>query len=67
MAGSFGYEREHAELSRRIAEIELLPHVRDLAADERLVANGTICRHQIADLSPRRVDDVAGVLDQALA
>ena len=51
MAGSFGYETEHADISRRVAELELLPTVRALADDEWLVANGTSCRHQVADLA----------------
>ena len=49
MAGSFGYEAEHLETSMRMAELALLPAVR--AADELtlIVADGTSCRHQIAD------------------
>ncbi|MDX1576865.1 MAG: FAD-linked oxidase C-terminal domain-containing protein [Gemmatimonadota bacterium] len=67
MAGSFGYEREHVELSRRIAELELLPAVRGLRSDAWLVANGTSCRHQVSDLAGRRARHVAVVLDAALA
>ena len=66
MAGSFGYETEHADVSRRVAELELLPAVRALADDEWLVANGTSCRHQVADLARARAHHVATVLDAAL-
>ena len=66
MAGSFGYETEHADVSRRVAELELLPAVRALADDEWLVANGTSCRHQVADLARARTRHVATVLDAAL-
>ena len=65
MAGSFGYEAEHADVSRRVAELELLPAVRALAEDEWLIANGTSCRHQIADLADARGRHVATVLDAA--
>ena len=49
MAGSFGYEAEHHELSMRMAELSLLPAVRAADADTLIVADGTSCRHQIAD------------------
>ena len=65
MAGSFGYEREHADISRRIAELELLPAVRSMDRGEWLVANGTSCRHQVADLTDRNGRHVAIVLDAA--
>ena len=49
MAGSFGYEREHFDLSMKIGEDRLFPAIRN--ADERteFAATGTSCRHQIAD------------------
>lgn len=65
MAGSFGYEVEHAEVSRRVAELELLPTVRALADDEWLVANGTSCRHQVADLADATGRHVVTVLEAA--
>ncbi len=49
MAGSFGYRREHFEVSRTIAERRLLPAVRQMAPGDVLVAPGTSCRHQIRD------------------
>jgi FAD/FMN-containing dehydrogenase/Fe-S oxidoreductase len=49
MAGSFGYEKEHYELSMTCAEDRLFPAVRDLDSASQLVASGMSCRHQIAD------------------
>jgi len=49
MAGSFGYEREHFDLSMAIGEMVLFPAVRTAAADETIAAAGTSCRHQIKD------------------
>lgn len=47
MAGSFGYEAEHYELSRKIGESILFPAVKSIKANTTLVANGFSCRHQI--------------------
>jgi Fe-S oxidoreductase len=47
MAGSFGYEREHYEVSQRVGEHRLLPAVRDRAPDTLVVASGFSCRQQI--------------------
>jgi FAD/FMN-containing dehydrogenase/Fe-S oxidoreductase len=53
MAGSFGYESQHYDLSVQIAELSVLPALR--AAPEAVVAaTGTSCRHQIKDLASRR-------------
>jgi FAD/FMN-containing dehydrogenase/Fe-S oxidoreductase len=49
MAGSFGYEKEHYELSTQISEDRLLPAVRDAGEGTAIVACGFSCRHQIAD------------------
>ena len=49
MAGAFGYEREHYEVSMRIGELVLFPAVRGAAPETLIVAPGTSCRHQIAD------------------
>ena len=59
MAGSFGYEKEHAELSRRIATQRLLPALKSLPQEAVVVTNGFSCRHQIHDLSARRPIHVA--------
>ena len=67
MAGSFGYEAEHFDLSMQMAELELLPAVRAAAEDTLLVANGFSCRHQIADGAGREARHVACLLRDALA
>lgn len=54
MAGSFGYEAEHYDLSKQIGELLLLPAVRQLDHDILIAAPGTSCRHQIHDLANRR-------------
>ncbi len=66
MAGSFGYEGAHYEVSMKMAEASLLPRVRKAGADELIVADGTSCRHQIRDGSGRSAIHVARVLQQAL-
>jgi len=66
MAGAFGYQSETQEASRAMAEAGLLPAVRAAAADDLIVADGTSCRHQIADLSGRRTVHSVQVLDMAL-
>jgi Fe-S oxidoreductase len=67
MAGAFGYEASHYDLSIKMAELDLLPAVRAAAADTLLVANGTSCRHQIEDASARNARHVACLLRDALA
>ena len=54
MAGAFGYETEHAELSYKIADQRLLPRLAAASAETRVVTNGFSCRHPITDLSGRR-------------
>jgi Fe-S oxidoreductase len=49
MAGSFGYEASHYDVSMRMAELTLLPAVRAAGRDTLIVADGTSCRHQIRD------------------
>ena len=67
MAGAFGYEASHHEVSMKMAELSLLPRVRAAAADELIVADGTSCRHQIHDGAGREALHVARVLERALA
>jgi FAD/FMN-containing dehydrogenase/Fe-S oxidoreductase len=71
MAGSFGYEAAHYEISVAMAEQALMPAVRAAAADTVIVADGTSCRHQIADLAragaPREPVHAIRVLESALA
>lgn len=54
MAGSFGYEKEHYELSMRIGEMVLFPAVREAPAETSVAAPGTSCRHQILDGAGRK-------------
>jgi Fe-S oxidoreductase len=49
MAGSFGYEAEHYDVSMQIGELVLFPAVRSKGADVIVAAPGTSCRHQIKD------------------
>ena len=67
MAGAFGYEAAHHDVSMKMAEISLLPAVRAATPDTVLVADGTSCRHQIHDGTGRTAVHVARVLEQAVA
>jgi hypothetical protein len=71
MAGSFGYDAAHYDVSVRMAELALLPAVRAAASDTLIVADGTSCRQQIADLTRgagrREAVHVIRVLERALA
>ncbi len=66
MAGSFGYEQEHYELSMQIGEQTLFPAVRKAALETIIVAPGTSCRHQIKDGTQRQALHPVTVLRQAL-
>ena len=67
MAGSFGYEAEHYDISMKMGEASLLPAVRNAAPDTLIVADGTSCRHQIEHGARRQALHVARVLERALA
>jgi Fe-S oxidoreductase len=67
MAGSFGYEAEHYEMSLKIGELGVLPKMRGAASDALLAANGTSCRHQIADATGREARHLVRILDDASA
>jgi FAD/FMN-containing dehydrogenase/Fe-S oxidoreductase len=66
MAGAFGYEASHYEISMKMAELELLPAVRAADDETLLVANGTSCRHQIEDGAQRTARHIACILQDAL-
>jgi Fe-S oxidoreductase len=66
MAGAFGYEAEHYEVSMAMGELSLLPAVRAAAPDTLVVASGTSCRHQIDHGAARQAIHVARVLEAAL-
>ncbi|BCK87017.1 hypothetical protein MIZ01_0787 [Sideroxyarcus emersonii] len=65
MAGSFGLEAEHADISMRMAEIDLLPALRGVP-DAAVLANGFSCRHQIREGAQRQARHVALLLRDAL-
>jgi FAD/FMN-containing dehydrogenase/Fe-S oxidoreductase len=67
MAGAFGYEAEHYDMSLRIGELGVLPKMRGAPADAILVAAGTSCRHQIAHGVGREALHPARVLAAALS
>jgi FAD/FMN-containing dehydrogenase/Fe-S oxidoreductase len=67
MAGSFGYESRHVDVSMQMAERTLLPAVRRAPEDALVVADGFSCQHQILDGTGRTALHVARVLDAASA
>jgi hypothetical protein len=66
MAGSFGFERDHYDVSIAIGERVLLPTVRDARRDTLIVADGFSCREQIAQTTERRALHLADVLMMAM-
>jgi FAD/FMN-containing dehydrogenase/Fe-S oxidoreductase len=66
LAGSFGYEKEHYDVSLQVAEQRLAPALRQAPADAVIVASGFSCRMQIAHCTGRRALHPAQVLNQAL-
>lgn len=66
MAGSFGYEKEHYEVSMQVGELKLFPAVRKSPEDTIIAANGTSCRHQIFDGTQRTALHPVTILKEAL-
>ncbi|MBU2973179.1 FAD-binding and (Fe-S)-binding domain-containing protein [Zobellia sp. B3R18] len=66
MAGSFGYEKEHYEVSMKVGELKLFPSVRKSPEDTIISANGTSCRHQIYDGTKREALHPVTILKNAL-
>jgi len=66
MAGSFGYEEEHYDLSMKIGELVLFPAVRQQPHEVIIAASGTSCRHQIHDGTGRKALHPAEILWEAL-
>ncbi|MBK8701113.1 MAG: FAD-binding protein [Saprospiraceae bacterium] len=62
MAGSFGYETKHLQLSKKIADMKLLPAMEKMP-HAAVVANGFSCRHQVSDFSDREAFHVISMLD----
>ena len=66
MAGSFGYEKEHYDVSMKVGELVLLPEVRNAPLHTIISAPGTSCRHQIKDGTGRTALHPVEVLYEAL-
>jgi FAD/FMN-containing dehydrogenase/Fe-S oxidoreductase len=66
MAGSFGYEKEHYDLSMKVGELVLFPAVREADTETLVAAPGTSCRHQIGDGTGRKALHPVEVLYNAL-
>ncbi len=66
MAGSFGYEKEHYEVSMQVGELKLFPAVRKASQETVIAANGTSCRHQIFDGTGRKALHPVSILREAL-
>jgi len=66
MAGSFGYEAEHYDISMQMGELTLFPAIRKVADDVLIAATGTSCRHQIKDGTSRSALHPVSILLQAL-
>jgi len=62
MAGSFGFEADHFDVSMKVGELVLLPAVRNAARDTVIVADGFSCREQIAQATGRRALHLAEIL-----
>lgn len=66
MAGSFGYEKEHYDVSMKVGELVLFPSVREASAETIIAAPGTSCRHQIKDGTGREGKHPVEILYEAL-
>ena len=66
MAGSFGYEKEHYELSQKIGELVLFPAVRNSDENTIIAAPGTSCRHQIKEGTKKTAFHPAEILFDSL-
>lgn len=66
MAGSFGYEKEHYELSMKVGEDSLFPKVRSKNKNEVIIASGTSCRHQIRDGANQSSMHPVSLINEAL-
>jgi FAD/FMN-containing dehydrogenase/Fe-S oxidoreductase len=66
MAGSFGYEKEHYNISMKIGELVLFPSVRKQADDVIIAAPGTSCRHQVKDGTGKHAKHPVEILYEAL-
>jgi FAD/FMN-containing dehydrogenase/Fe-S oxidoreductase len=65
MAGSFGFEKDHYQISVDVGDLVLLPAIRNASADEMIIADGFSCREQISQLTDRKAVHLADLLFQA--
>jgi len=66
MAGAFGFEKRHYDISMKIGERVLLPKVREARKDTLIIADGFSCREQIAQTTDRQALHIAQVMQMAL-
>ena len=66
MAGSFGYEKEHYAVSKKIANSVLIPFIKGMPKETVIAATGTSCRHQIYDMAGMCASHPVTILRQAL-
>jgi len=66
MAGSFGYEKEHYDISMKIGENSIFPKVRNTDKNTDIAVAGTSCRHQILDGTNRKTEHPVSILLKAL-
>ena len=62
MAGSFGYDSKNYEVSKKMANLSLIPTINNSDEADFIIANGTSCRHQISDLSHKKGKHVSELL-----
>jgi len=67
MAGSFGYEKEHYELSKKIGDLVLFPEIRNSSNNTEVAAPGTSCRHHIKDGTGRTAKHPVMIMFEALS
>ena len=67
MAGSFGYQKDTDTVSRDMAELSLAPAVRAASQDTQIVADGFSCRCQIKEVTDRKAESLAIVLDRIIS
>jgi Fe-S oxidoreductase len=66
MAGAFGYEKEHYDVSMQIGNLVLFPTIKKTDQDAVIAASGTSCRHQIKDGTGRKAKHTAEILYESL-
>ena len=64
MAGSFGYDSKNYEVSKKMANLSLIPAINNSDEKDFIIANGTSCRHQISDLSKKKGKHISELLFQ---